>query len=479
MKFQTILYLCFLTFVWLVCVTLKRPSLRRVLILLASYVFYFTWGPPFLLVLVGSSFFNYLWGRLLRDRPRLSTLWIGLAANILLLGFYKYAAWLVGGFGISNSFLASVIAPIGLSFYTFQAMSHLFDVYRGAEQELHPTLIEFCLYMAFWPTVLAGPVCRVGEMIPQFRRMNRPAVDDVSAGVQRILFGLFMKVVLADTLAFGLLAGEGVNSGFNSLSRGWSGIDVWFLAIGFGFQLYFDFAGYSHVAIGSARVFGISVRENFQDPYVSLTPSEFWTRWHMSLSAWIRDYLFMPLAMARREFWWRVLATVFSMIIFGMWHGAGATFLLWGLYHGVLLAGHRIIQHLWRTKRAEASTGRLGLFLLSRRVMSWGITFLLISLGWVLFRANNLRQAGMMFRAVLTPNSYFRLTLRPNFYIVVAMIAVGYFVYLGIRELVRSLEQNGIVRRLTWALSPVSYCLIIIAVIIWSKQAATFVYLQF
>jgi len=199
----------------------------------------------------------------------------------------------------------------------------------------------------------------------------------------------------------------------------------------------------------------------------------------MSLSAWIRDYVFMPLAMMRREFSWRVLATVISMVIFGFWHGAGATFLLWGLYHGVLLAGHRIIQQLWRTKRNAPSEGRFALYHFGRKAMSQVATFLLISLGWVLFRSNNLRQAGTMFRAVLTPNGYFRLTLRPNFYIVVALIAVGYFGYLAFRELIRSLEQNRIVGRLTWALSPVTYCLMIIAVIIWSKQAATFVYLQF
>jgi alginate O-acetyltransferase complex protein AlgI len=479
MKFQSVLYLCLLTLMWLIAMALRRPALRRVALLLASYFFYLTWGAAFVLVLVASSLFNFLWGRLLLSRRQASVLWIGLAVNILLLASFKYVPWLLGAFGIGELSFLSVLAPVGLSFYTFQAMSHLIDVYRDNEGESNPTWIEFFLYMAFWPTVLAGPICRVNEMVPQLRRMENPNLDDVSVGVRRILFGLFMKVVLADMLGFGLLAGEGLNTGFNSLSSGWSGLDVWFLAIGFGFQLYFDFAGYSHMAIGSARLFGIRLRENFDDPYLSRTPSEFWTRWHISLSTWIRDYLFFPLAMVRREFSWRIFATVISMTIFGLWHGAGATFLLWGIYQGLLLAAHRIIQHVRTRYRKPDGKGPSHLFKLAESLISWAATFGLISLGWVLFRANNLKQAGTMLRSVFTPADYFKLSLRPNFYIMVATVALGYFVYIGLRYLIQSLEKSPLFARVSWLASPVLYCAMIVAVIVWSRQAATFVYMQF
>jgi alginate O-acetyltransferase complex protein AlgI len=233
------------------------------------------------------------------------------------------------------------------------------------------------------------------------------------------------------------------------------------------------------MAIGSARLFGIRLRENFDDPYLSSTPSEFWTRWHMSLSSWIRDYLFFPLAMMRREFSWRILATIISMTIFGIWHGAGGTFLLWGIYHGLLLAGHRVIQQARSKYRKPDARGVSWLFKYGETLTSWGATFLLVSLGWILFRANNLGQAGSMFRAVFTPAGYFRLSLRPNFYIMVAGIVLGYFVYVGVRKLFRSLEEFPVFARLSWVVSPVLYCAMIVAVIVWSRQAATFVYLQF
>ncbi len=479
MKFQSALYICFLTLTWLVTVIVKRPALRRVALLLASYLFYLTFGPAFLLVLLGSSLFNFLWGRLLLSRRQAGFLWTGLAVNILLLASFKYVSWILGTVGITNLSQLSLLAPVGLSFFTFQAMSHLLDVYRQHEDQLKPTLIEFFLYMSFWPTVLAGPICRVDEMTRQFRRMDDPNLDDISTGVRRIMFGLFMKVVLADMLGFGLIAGEGVNTGFNSLSSGWSGIDVWFLAIGFGFQLYFDFAGYSHMAIGSARLFGIRLRENFDDPYLSLTPSEFWTRWHMSLSSWIRDYLFFPLAMMRRGFSWRVLATIVSMTIFGIWHGAGATFLFWGVYHGLLLAAHRVIQQVRGKYQKSRGNESSPLFALGESLISWATTFSLVSLGWILFRANSLSQAGAMLRSVFTPSAYFKLSLRPNFYIMVAMVVLGYFAYVGVRKVFRSLQEFPAFARVSWVASPVLYCTMIVAVIVWSRQAATFVYMQF
>ena len=174
----------------------------------------------------------------------------------------------------------------------------------------------------------------------------------------------------------GFNPGEGVAAGFDQIARGWGGIDVWLLAISFGFQLFFDFAGYSHIVIGTARLFGIRLAENFDHPYFSTTPSVFWTRWHMSLSFWIRDYVFLPLATARRDLWWRNFALVSAMTLFGLWHEATLPFVIWGAYQGLLLVAHRQGQQLQRRLGFTWPDG-WGSF------VSWGITFALISLGWI------------------------------------------------------------------------------------------------
>ena len=477
MKFQSILYIIFLAAVWILAFGLRRPGARRIALLAASYLFYSTLGPAFLVVLIASSLFNYVWGARLRQKPSVGLLWVGLLVNILLLISFKQIGWALGLAGVHSSFIMSFAAPVGLSFYTFQAMSYLLDTYRGGD-EVQPTLVEFLLYMAFWPTVMAGPICRVGEMIPQFRKMPDATMEDVSAGAQRILFGLFMKVVLAELLAHGIDPSEGVITGFDTLSSGWSGVDVWFLSVAFGFQLFFDFAGYSYVAIGSARLFGISLRENFNHPYLSKTPTEFWTRWHMSLSSWIRDYLFFPLATMRRGLWWRNLAMVISMVVFGLWHGLSATFALWGLYHGLLLVGHRTLQQVRRWKPIDA-TGKMKIFQGAGTLISWVLTFALISLGWVLFRANSLAQAGTMLRAVVTPSGYFQLSMRQNFYLLVLVIVVGYFAFVGLLELARRIQPRPVVAQLGQLASPLLYAALILAIIVWSRFSTTFVYVQF
>jgi len=285
-------------------------------------------------------------------------------------------------------------------------------------------------------------------------------------------------VVLAQLLAHGIDPSEGVTTGFDTLSSGWSGVDVWFLAVAFGFQLFFDFAGYSHIAIGSARLFGIRLRENFDDPYLSSTPAEFWTRWHMSLSSWIRDYLFFPLATMRRSLWWRNLALVISMLVFGLWHGLGWTFALWGLYHGLVQVGYRALQQA-RPQRLRDADEKSILVQRSRTLFSWATTFLLIMLGWILFRANSLSQAAVMLRAVVTPFGYFRLSMRQNFYVLVLVVVAGYFIFVALRELLKHAQQRPIVARLTWAASPLLYAALILTIIVWSRFATTFVYVQF
>src|SRR5437667_2082297 len=322
---------------------------RQILLLAVSYLFYANWGIGFLSILIISSLMNYTWGCALRRKATAPRLWIGIALNLLPLAFFKYLPVLLelGPAGSWEYDLGrQIVLPVGMSFWTFQGLSYLFDIYF--EEELDPSLLEFCLYMAFWPTVLSGPICRLPSMLPQFRQLSPFGWDDLSAGSLRFVQGVIMKFVLAQILGSGWQPGEGIAAGFDQIKGGWGGVDVWLLGIGFGFLLFFDFAGYSHMVIGTARIFGIRLQENFDRPLLSTTPSMFWTRWHMSLSFWIRDYLFVPMAMQRRGMGWRNFCLLLSMVIFGLWHKGSALLMFWGAYHGFLLIFHRAWQQLHR-----------------------------------------------------------------------------------------------------------------------------------
>jgi alginate O-acetyltransferase complex protein AlgI len=402
---------------------------RQILLLLASYLFYGSWGIGFLVALIMSSLMNHICGIVLRRKATSPRLWIGIAINLLPLAFFKYLPPLLelGSAGAWPYDLARQITmPVGMSFWTFQGLSYLLDIYLDIypEEQLNPSWLEFCLYMAFWPTVLSGPVCRLPQMLPQFHQHARVSWEDVSAGSLRVIQGLTMKFVLAQILASGWMAGAGITAGFDQVQGGWGGVDVWLLGMGYGFLLFFDFAGYSHMVIGTARIFAIRVPENFDRPFLSMTPSIFWTRWHMSLSFWIRDYLFNPLATASRRYAWGPYAgLVTSMTLFGLWHGAKATFIVYGVYHGLLLVMHRLGQQMkrrWSILRRRRAWGGF---------LSWGTTFLLISLGFVCFRANSLNEAVSMGRSVFSPSAYRHFAMPRDFYMLTSAIIIGYFVW--------------------------------------------------
>src|ERR1700730_3699664 len=409
---------------WALSWQLRSPKSRQILLLGSSYLFYAGFALWFPAVLLGSTFMNYAWGSYLRRRPTVGRLWGGVALNLLLLGIFKYMPGIAGTWA-QQSLLAAkltqIVLPIGVSFWTFQALSYLFDVYR--DQDLDPSWLEFCLYMGFGPTLLSGPICRLPDMLPQFRTVRTREWSETRRGLQRIWLGVFL-MTLARILGAGLLPGQGLDAGFELTNLG--GIDVWLLAVGYGFQLFFDFAGYSHIAIGTALLFGFRLPENFNLPYLSTSPSEFWTRWHMSLSFWIRDYVFLPLATLRRELWWRNLSLLISMVIFGLWHKATLVFVIWGAYHGVLLVLHRLWQPAARRFGFEWS----GWFFTA---ISWLVTFLAVCFGWIFFRAPNSEKAFAMSRAALSPASYHAPSFALDYYLVVGATLGGYFLVSGLR----------------------------------------------
>ena len=256
-------------------------------------------------------------------------------------------------------------------------------------------------------------------MLPQFHSEIVTRRDDIARGFQRIATGVLM-MQLAKLLGQGILAGDGINSGFDRVAN-WSGPDVWCLAFGYGLQLFFDFAGYSHIAIGAAQALGFTIPENFARPFESTSPSIFWTRWHMSLSFWIRDYVFFPLMRLRREAWWRNISLLIAMVLFGLWHRASVVFLLWGAYHGALLLLHRQVEG-WQ-RRFDWTPPRI-----PWAVLSWISTISLINLGWIFFRANSLSRARLMFAAVLAPQTYASHFLTGSLYFMILALAMGYAV---------------------------------------------------
>ena len=397
----------------------SRP-IRQATILIASCALYLTWGVWFAAVLLASIVMNYLVGEWLRRKRSGVTLSIGIFLNLALLSTFKYLPEAAVHLPFSSlQRFAHLALPLGISFWTFQAMSYLFDVYQG--DDVDPSFFEFALYMVFFPVTISGPVCRMSEMLPQFRSESATRSDDIARGCQRIATGVLM-MQLAKLLGQGILAGDGIASGFDRVAN-WSGPDVWCLAFGYGLQLFFDFAGYSHIAIGAAQALGFTIPENFARPFESTSPSIFWTRWHMSLSFWIRDYVFFPLMRLRREAWWRNLSLLIAMVLFGLWHKASILFLLWGAYHGLLLLLHRQVEGLQR--RFDWTPPRI-----PWTALSWVSTISLVNLGWIFFRANSLHQARQMLAAILSPSTYRVHFLTGSLYWLVLALAVGYTIVL-------------------------------------------------
>jgi alginate O-acetyltransferase complex protein AlgI len=479
---QWILYLVvFLIEVLIFWKVRSRPT-RQIALLAGSYFLYCTWGLWFAAILVFSTGMNYCLGLWLRRQPTSLPLSCGILLNLALLSTFKYLPEFAGELPFTSlQQFAHLALPLGISFWTFQAMSYLFDQYRG--EDLDPSLIEFGLYMAFFPITISGPVCRLPEMLPQFRSDANTRGHDIEVGFSRIAIGVLM-MQFARLLGHGILAGDGINSGFDRLQQ-WSGSDVWCLAAGYGLQLFFDFAGYSHIAIGAAQAMGFVIPENFDHPLASTSVSVFWTRWHMSLSFWIRDYVFLPLAVLRRELWWRNAVLIISMVIFGVWHRASFLFVLWGIYHGLLLVLHRLVQQLQRKFSSKSETPLWNL-------LGWWATAACVSLGWIFFRSATWVQARTMLSSLFSPSTYGTHALTPSLYALVAALAIGYaLVLLSAATLDRYASPENrqasslvaLLARKRWVWLPALYVLALLAILAINftqgASAAQFMYRTF
>jgi D-alanyl-lipoteichoic acid acyltransferase DltB (MBOAT superfamily) len=402
MLFNSLEYAAFLPVVVLVYFLLAS-RFRWVWLLAASYFFYMCWRPHYLILILVSTAVDYAAGILMESarstaRKRLFLI-ISLASNLGLLFAFKYFNFaseslraLLAYFGLPYEVpMLEVLLPVGISFYTFQTLSYTIDVYRG-EREAERHLGRFALYVAFFPQLVAGPIERSTHLLPQFKRIIRFDYDRLRSGLSLILWGLFKKIVIADRLAQ-------VVDHVYEFPGTQPGIALLLATYAFAYQIYCDFSGYSDIAIGSARILGYDLMTNFRSPYHATSISDFWKRWHISLSTWFRDYLYISLGGNRVAVprWYANLMIVF--ILSGLWHGANWTFIIWGALHGGYL-----ICGVLREKLLPGIATRLGLdrwprLLRAGRVI---LVFHLVCLGWIFFRAQGLGQAVVIVRRIVS-----------------------------------------------------------------------------
>lgn len=436
MLFNSIDFAIFLPIVFILYWLIGSEKLRQqnALLLAASYLFYGWWDFRFLALIVFSSLVDYLVGLgLARENSQDKRKWLlsaSLIANLGLLAFFKYFNFFIENFVEAFSFFGAdiqanslnIILPVGISFYTFQTLSYSIDVYR---RKIEPTkdIIAFFSFVSFFPQLVAGPIERAANLLPQFYSKRIFDYSKAVDGLRQVLWGLFKKVVIADNCA------EYANLIFNDPS-GYSGSTLALGAVLFAFQIYGDFSGYSDIAIGTARLFGFDLAKNFAFPYFSRDIAEFWRRWHISLSTWFRDYLYIPLGGSRGSSWVKIRNIFMIFIVSGFWHGANWTFIAWGALNAIyflpLMLMNRNREHL-----ETVAQGRI--FPSIADVFNMVGTFILTTLAWIFFRSQDIGQAIDIIAEIFSPSVVAYPSLLPFW--LIAIIAIFLIVeWLGREE---------------------------------------------
>ncbi len=396
MLFNSIAFLLFFPIVCVLffCIPSTQIRARNLLLLIASYYFYMNWEPLYALLLLTSTVITYLAAlgieRFKEKYKRRLCLVNSLVLNLAILFLFKYYNFLAlnietvlqaSGLGIDIPKFG-LLLPVGISFYTFQALGYSIDVYLGTTK-VERDFPTYALFVSFFPQLVAGPIERSNNLLPQFKQQHHFDYDTVMAGMRLMLWGYFMKMVLADR------CGLYVDTIFNNVNMH-NGGSYLLASLLFPFQIYGDFAGYSLIAIGAARILGFRLMENFHRPYFASTVGEFWHRWHISLSTWFKDYVYIPLGgnrVGRAHNYFNLLVT---FVVSGIWHGANWTFFCWGTLHGILLC---IEKALGISKQKYSGT---------KKFCHWSVTFVLVCFAWILFRANNMSEALTVIMGIFT-----------------------------------------------------------------------------
>ncbi len=484
MLFNSIDFAIFLPIVFLLYwfVTNKSLSIQNLLIVVASYIFYGWWDYRFLSLILFSTSVDYVIGLKLRHEDdllkRKVLLWVSICVNLGFLGFFKYYNFFLENFVAAftlfgNEFSAGslkIILPVGISFYTFQTLSYSIDVYK---KKLEPTtdFIAFSAFVSFFPQLVAGPIERATNLLPQFQKARLFDYSQAVDGLRQVLWGLFKKIVIADNCA--VYANEIFNN-----STEYSGSTLLLGALFFTFQIYGDFSGYSDIAIGTARLFGFKLMRNFAFPYFSRDIAEFWRRWHISLSTWFRDYLYIPLGGSRGGTWMKIRNTFIIFLVSGFWHGANWTFIIWGalnaLYFLPLLLTENNRNHIDIVAIGrKLPTGKETLLILT--------TFSLTVFAWIFFRAESVGHAIQIISEIASLSLFsipaFDIRGEVRFFVTLALLFVFIIVEWQGREYQYAIQETGF----TWK-KPFRYAMyysIAFAIIWFLGEEQEFIYFQF
>jgi alginate O-acetyltransferase complex protein AlgI len=460
--------------------TRRNLKVQNILLLIASYFFYASWNYKFMFLLMFSTFLDYYTGIKIHEastrKIKLTWLWLSIIVNLGFLGVFKYFNFFAQSFadalallGFQADFVTlNVILPVGISFYTFHGLSYVFDLYNDKIKP-EKNFINYAVFVSFFPLLVAGPIERATHLLPQITRKREFDYSKAKDGLRQILWGLFKKMVIADNCAVY------ANDIFNN-SAEYSGSTLVLGAMFFAFQIYCDFSGYSDIALGTARLFGIELLRNFAFPYFSRDIAEFWRRWHISLSSWFRDYLYIPLGGSKGGTWMKIRNTFIIFLVSGFWHGANWTFIAWGFLNALFILPS-VIMKTNRTNIEIVAKGKI--FPNIKEFLSIILTFGLTLLAWIFFRANDLHHAFTYVSEIFSSSLLTIPELKgmKDFWPLVVLIVLFMMVeWLG-REQQYAIARLGLSwkRPVRWAL----YYTIVMVIFLFAGKEQQFIYFQF
>ena len=469
-------------------------KVKKINLLLASYIFYAAWNPPFILLLWLATIVDYFVGRALYTEPnkhrRKLLLVLSLCGNLGMLCFFKYGGFLLENFTTLVNAMGmnyqpakpNIILPAGISFYTFTTLCYTIDMYKKKSEPVK-SLLDFSLFVTFFPHLVAGPIVRPPQLVPQFESPRTANKKQLMQGLLLITLGLFMKVVLADSML-----AEPANTVFNS-KEVLNGLDAWMGVLAFSGQIFFDFAGYSTCAIGVAACLGFVLPENFLYPYAATGFSDFWRRWHITLSAWLRDYLYIPLGGNRHGTFKTYINLMITMLLGGLWHGANWTFVVWGALHGFYLMAEKFIQDLKLRVQLQPNVmnnapialrgiaaPRFLKTLPSSNFIYALFTFFLVNVTWVFFRAPDFTSAWRMLAAMFGAAHNGAVLLSNLSMLKVTIIIIC---MLGTHWYMRNRRLLGVAEKLPWWVLGLIWSAMLVLLILSQESSSSFIYFQF
>lgn len=473
MLFNSLTFVVFFAVVVTAYWSIRGWNARKNLLVMASYIFYGAWNPPFAALLFSTTAMDFWLGRRMANaqNPPHRRAWLvaSVCMNLSMLGFFKYGNFLLQNFQWLLARIAiiyqpphlDILLPVGISFYTFHSLSYTLDIYRGV---LQPTrsLRDFVLAVSFFPQLVAGPIVRAGDFLPQLVSPPTLKVGQFLWGLALMTLGLFEKIVLADMML----------SGSADRVFGYPGpliaLDSWMGVIAFAGQIFFDFAGYSTCAIGAALTLGFHLKDNFRFPYAAIGFSDFWRRWHISLSTFLRDYLYIPLGGNQVRPWRAALNLVIVMFLGGLWHGAAWTFVVWGLLHGSYLVFERVVRGLFENRRWANH--------FATRFLAGFATYAAVCIAWVFFRASDFTIASRMLHGMFGAHAHGDAILSTREMLQVALVTLGMIaVHCSLRN---SNIETAVTRLPRWVVAS-GWALMACAIILTQGNSSAFIYFQF